>query len=148
MQRVWPDIQEPKPLANFDGYLVTTPFSSNSLSKLKYFIPIPETFYSADRENPEPQKRFGTVSIRLLFKLVNRNLLAVTADTLKTHGTVNQSKEGIVASTADICARMNLRAALTNQNITGRDKLTVLRLTPRRFDSESRPFFVEPTPFL
>lgn len=59
---------------------------------------------------------------------VNAYALAVTAHTLKLDLAVDQSKKCIVAAAADIDARMNLSATLTDKDVAGEDKLTVCAL--------------------
>lgn len=83
-----------------------------------------------------------------LFSGVNANLLASLCDRLKLDGAVNESEKGVVRSAAHINAGMNLGTALSYDNISCKDSLTVRFFTPRRLASLSRPFFVEPTPFL
>lgn len=80
---------------------------------------------------------------------VNRDLLAVLVHALKLHGAVDQSKQGVVLALAHIGAGVNLGSALSDKDVAGQDKLPIgLSLAPRRFDSLSRPFLVEPMPFL
>ena len=82
----------------------------------------------------------------LLFR-VDGALLAILALALELDVAVNQSKQGVVAADTDIDARMDVRASLANQNVAREDELTA-RFTPSLLDSESRPFLVEPPPFL
>ena len=69
------------------------------------------------------------------------------AQALETDNTVSLGKEGIVGADAHVLAGVNVRAALAHQDVAGQNKLTVSTLGPRRLDSESRPFLVEPIPF-
>ena len=51
----------------------------------------------------------------LLLDFVNRNLLAVTAKTLKANNAGNLCIKGVIGTDADIYARMDVSAALANQ---------------------------------
>ena len=77
-----------------------------------------------------------------------QNFLAVLAPSLEFHNTVRRCEQGIIAASADIDARMNVRASLSVKDIAGQNKLTVCPLCAKALDSESRPFLVDPTPFL
>ena len=59
---------------------------------------------------------------------VNRNLLTILAQTLETDNTVSLGKEGIVGADAHVLAGVNVRAALTHQNVAGQNELTVSTL--------------------
>ena len=59
---------------------------------------------------------------------VDRDLLAVLAQTLETDNTVSLGKEGIVGADAHVLAGVNVRAALTHQDVAGQNELTVSTL--------------------
>ena len=59
---------------------------------------------------------------------VDRDLLAVLAQALETDNTVSLGKEGIVGADAHVLAGVNVRAALTHQNVAGQNELTVSTL--------------------
>lgn len=59
---------------------------------------------------------------------INADALAVTAHALKLDPAVDQRKERVVASAADIDTRVNLSAALTDKDIAGKDILAVCAL--------------------
>ena len=59
---------------------------------------------------------------------VNGALTAILAHTLKTDGTVHQSKQGVVATDANIDTGMNVSASLANQDVASQNKLTVSTL--------------------
>ena len=84
----------------------------------------------------------------LLFHRVNADALAVAALTLKLDVAVDESKQSVVGAAAHILTGMDVGSALLHQNVAGQHELSVGALTPRRLDSESRPFLVEPIPFL
>ena len=73
--------------------------------------------------------------------------LRVTAHTLETNLTVNEREQRVIRASAYVLTRMDVRAALLNKNVTCEDVLTI-RTLDTEFDLESRPFFVEPIPFL
>lgn len=56
---------------------------------------------------------------------VDRDLLAILAQALETDNTVSLGKEGIVGADAHVLAGVNVRAALTHQDVAGLDELTV-----------------------
>lgn len=62
---------------------------------------------------------------RLLLNRVNRNLFLVFAHSLKLNRAVDQGKEGIVRTNANIIAGMDMRASLAVKDIAGKNKLTV-----------------------
>lgn len=64
-------------------------------------------------------------SLLLLLDFVNRNLLAILAQTLETNLAVYQSEEGIVASDPNVGAGMNVGAPLANKDVSGENELTV-----------------------
>jgi len=68
-----------------------------------------------------------SVAIRLLY-FVNRNTLAVLTNALETNYAGNLGEQGIVRTSANTYARMDLGAALTNQNVASRNYLTVCTL--------------------
>ena len=75
---------------------------------------------------------------------VNRSLLTILAETLETEHAALLGVESIVRADTDVDARMDVGAALAHKNVAGENA----RLGPRRLALESRPFFVEPPPFL
>ena len=66
--------------------------------------------------------------IRLLNR-VNRNLLAVSAQSLETNAAVYQSEQCVVAATANVGTGMDLCAALSDQDVTSQNELTVSTLS-------------------
>lgn len=64
----------------------------------------------------------------LLVSCVNRNLLAVTTNTLKLDNTVNFSKESIIRTTANIVAWVNVCSTLLYENVASENCLTVCTL--------------------
>ena len=64
----------------------------------------------------------------LLLDFVNRNLLTVTAETLEANNAVNLCEQGVIRTDADIYARMDVSAALANQNVACRYYLTISTL--------------------
>ena len=67
---------------------------------------------------------------------------------LKLHLTIGKREEGVVPTHAHVGARVKFRAALANRDIPSLGRLAPKSLTPRRFDSESRPLRVLPPAFL
>ena len=68
----------------------------------------------------------------MLFWLLNRiygYLLFVTAFAFKFHSAVYQSKQGIVSTDAHIQARMDLGAALTDENVAAQHELAIAALS-------------------
>ena len=65
-------------------------------------------------------------SLLQLLCCVDRALLAILTLALELDGTVNQSKEGVVAADTDVIAGMDVRASLTNQNVAREDELAPL----------------------
>ena len=88
--------------------------------------------------------------MRLLCDLfVNRDLLAILVLALELHDAVHEGEERVVLTLADVDAGVDLRSALSDEDVAGQNKLTVGSLGAKaRFDSLSRPFLVEPMPFL
>ena len=60
--------------------------------------------------------------------LLHAALLAALAHALETDGAVHQSKQGIIAALADILTRLDVSAALTNEDVAGQNELTVCTL--------------------
>lgn len=75
-------------------------------------------------KKPPPAIVGGVFMIQLLGG-VDRDLLAVLAQALETDNTVSLGKEGIVGADAHVLAGVNVRAALTHQDVAGLDELTV-----------------------
>ena len=67
-------------------------------------------------------------TIYLLLDCVNADALAVTAVTLEANLTVDRCKQCVIRADADIVARMNMCAALTNENVARQNVLTVAAL--------------------
>ena len=61
----------------------------------------------------------------MLLSRINAYLFAIPADTLKTNLAVNQGKQRIVRTTANILSRMDVSAALANQDVAGQYMLTI-----------------------
>ena len=70
------------------------------------------------------QQPFSHYAQKLLLS-VDGALTAVLALALELDGTVNQSKQGVVAADADVDAGMDVGASLANQDVAGQNKLTV-----------------------
>ena len=78
------------------------------------------------------RKRAVAVSLQQPFVLnaqlllgVHGALPAILALTLELDGTVNQSKQGVVLTNANVDTGMDVSASLANQNIAGQNELTV-----------------------
>ena len=71
---------------------------------------------------------FASKNLFLLLDFVNRNLLAVTTHALEANNAGNLCKKSIVLADADIRARMDVSAALANQNVACRYNLTISTL--------------------
>ena len=78
------------------------------------------------RKNPE-RESFGVFTTKLLF-CVDGAHLAVLAHTLELDLAVDQSEQGVVLADTDVVARMNVRASLTNEDVTSQYELTVSSL--------------------
>ncbi|ODV42928.1 hypothetical protein AWV79_21910 [Cupriavidus sp. UYMMa02A] len=63
------------------------------------------------------------------------------------HVAVDQCKQGVVLAHAHVVTGVHARAALADDDAAGVMAWPPNTFTPRRFDSESRPFRVEPPPF-
>ncbi len=65
--------------------------------------------------------------LRLLscFYRVNADLLLVSALALETDNAVYQREEGIILALANVLARMDVGAALANENVAGEGELAV-----------------------
>jgi hypothetical protein len=66
--------------------------------------------------------------LSLLLNLVNTDLFAVFAESLKLNGTVNLSEKGVVGAFADVCTGMDVSSALFNKNVACENELTVRTL--------------------
>ena len=62
------------------------------------------------------------------YLLLDSAALAVTANALEMNAAINQSVQGVIAADADALTRMDVGAALTDQNVAGQNKLTVAAL--------------------
>ena len=62
------------------------------------------------------------------YLLLDSAALAVTANALEMNAAINQSVQGVIATDADALTRMDVGAALTDQNVAGQNKLTVAAL--------------------
>ena len=99
--------------------------------------------------NGGPFGALGCTGKLLRDSLHDGDLLAVLAQPLKLDAAVLQGKQGIVLADAHVGAGMDVGAALTDQNVAGQNELPVAPLDAQTLEpSESRPFRVEPTPFL
>ena len=63
-----------------------------------------------------------------VFLLLDRAALAVTAHALKVNAAIDQSEQGVIAADADALTRMDVGAALTDQDVAGQNELTVAAL--------------------
>ena len=79
---------------------------------------------------------------------INRYLLAVSAQSFKSYNTVSSCEQCVIRAAAYVLTRVDVSSSLTNENVSGNYCLTVSTLTPSLLASESRPFLVEPIPFL
>lgn len=86
-------------------------------------------------------------AVELLFG-VNTDLFAVFAEMLKFHLAVDQGKQRIIGTSADIIARMNVSSALLHQNVSGQYKLTVRALYAETFRLGVTAVFCGTIPFL
>lgn len=62
------------------------------------------------------------------YLLLDSAALAVTANALEMNAAINQSVQGVIAADADALTRMDVGAALTDQDITSQDVLTISAL--------------------
>jgi hypothetical protein len=62
------------------------------------------------------------------YLLLDSAALAVTANALEMNAAINQSVQGVIAADADALTRMDVGAALTDQDVAGQNKLTVAAL--------------------
>ena len=70
----------------------------------------------------------------LLFSLgVNAYLLSVAANALKLNGTVNESVKRVVRTLANVVSGVNMSSALSYENISRRNKLSVRALNAKSF---------------
>lgn len=69
----------------------------------------------------------------LLLRFVNADLFSVLAQSFEPDNPVAKSEERIVFTDTDIVAGMELRAALTNENVAGKHFLTVGTLHTKAF---------------
>ena len=79
--------------------------------------------YKKSQKTSEPQRPARTV-----FLLLDRAALAVTAHALEVNAAIDQSEQGVIAADADALTRMDVGAALTDQDVAGQNKLTVAAL--------------------
>ena len=63
-----------------------------------------------------------------MFDSVNTDALAVTTDALELNLSVDEGKKGIIRTAADILACMDVGASLTDEDVTGGNKLAVASL--------------------
>ena len=71
---------------------------------------------------------FGIPYCILLLGSVDGAHFAILAHTLELDVTVDLSEQGVVLANADVVARMDMSASLTNQNIAGQNELTISTL--------------------
>ena len=62
---------------------------------------------------------------------VNANTLLSTGDMLELNGAVDKRKESVIGTDTNVVTGMNLRTALSYQNITGENCLTVSLLNAK-----------------
>ena len=62
------------------------------------------------------------------FLLLDRAALAVAAHALEVNAAIDESKQRVIAADAHALTRMDVGAALTNQDVAGQNKLTVAAL--------------------
>ena len=74
-------------------------------------------------------------------------MLPVSSLSFESQYTVNRCEQRIIAAASNVHAGMNLRSALSVKDVSCLYKLSVGSLRAKSLDSESLPFFVEPTPF-
>ena len=85
----------------------------------------------------------------LLLGGVNRNLLTILAQTLEADNTVGLGKQRVVAADARRWCRRGCGCRAGGPGCCRPERTDRQRAwRPRRLDSESRPFLVEPIPFL
>ena len=82
----------------------------------------------------------------LLLHSVDGALAAILALALELDGTVNQSKQGVIAADAHVDAGMNVSASLANQNVASQNKLTVCTLDAQALSLGVTAVLVEPPP--
>ena len=59
---------------------------------------------------------------------VNGNLLSVTSETLELHLAVNEREQSVIGADAYVVARVNVRAALSYENVARENELSVSAL--------------------
>ena len=79
---------------------------------------------------------------------IHASLLAILAELLEAEHAVRLGEQGVVAADTDVDAGMDVGAALANKNVARENELTVGALGTKALGLESRPFLVEPIPFL
>lgn len=62
---------------------------------------------------------------KLLLNSIDADLFAVSAHALKLHFAVNQGKQRIIRTTANVVAGVDVRAALLDEDVARKDKLAV-----------------------
>ena len=87
-------------------------------------------FFYAQNKNSRGEKHPTVYEIEIKRRLfcVNADLLLCFCLLLELYLAVDQSEESIVLADADIRARMDVSAALTNENVASRYNLTVCTL--------------------
>ena len=75
---------------------------------------------------------FGCPSL-LLFHGVDADLFAVFAHALESDGTVDQGEEGVVRTFADVVAGVDVRAALSDEDVASQDELSVCALDGKAY---------------
>lgn len=78
--------------------------------------------------SPTGEPVTGHHAFLLLLSSIDTDALAVAAETLETNLTVDLCEQCIIRTDADIVARMNMCAALTNKDIARQNVLTVTAL--------------------
>ncbi len=105
------------------------------------------------RQGKARKKEAQAVGLRFLFQTtqllsgIHAEPASILAE-LSKRSTADLGEQSVVAADTDVDAGMDVGAALANKNVARENELTVGALGPRRLDLESRPFLVEPIPFL
>ena len=64
---------------------------------------------------------------------INASLFFISAQSFVPNNTVNKRKQRIVLADTYVCAGVNLRTSLTNENVAGKNCLTVATLRAKTF---------------
>ena len=87
--------------------------------------------------------------VRLFSYRIDRNLFLISSFSFISYYTVYESEQSVISSASYVQTRMDLSSTLSVKDVAGFNKLSSVCSfwRPSLLDSESRPFFVEPTPF-